>query len=153
MSRRSPGAASAPCRSCSAWRPLAIGPGGGRPRPRGGARPSDPVFTALLIDGTTTSGRIRQLGPEGELVLVPVEGPEQVIPLARLVKLSREGGAPASAPEGAVVLFPDGDRLYGGVVGAADETSLEVQSSTLGDLAIPLESLLGLVLNAPDGGR
>jgi len=78
-----------------------------------------------------------------------VDGPEQVIPLALLVKLSREGGAPASAPEGAVVLFPDGDRLHGGVVGAADDTRLKVLSSTLGDLDIPLESLLGLALKLP----
>ncbi len=149
MSRRSPGAASAPLPILLCLAILATAPGAADPVPDGGVVPSDPVFTALQVDGATTSGRIRRLGPEDELVLVPVDGPEQVIPLARLVKLSREGGAPASAPEGAVVLFPDGDRLYGNVVGAAEETSLKVLSSTLGDLAIPLESMLGLVLKLP----
>ena len=149
MSRRSPGAAFAPLPILLCLATLATALGAADPVPDGGPVPSDPVFTALRIDGTTTSGRIRRLGPEEELVLVPVDGPEQVIPLDRLVKLSREGGAPTSAPEGAVVLFPDGDRLHGGVVGAADETSLKVLSSTLGDLAIPLESMLGLVLKLP----
>jgi hypothetical protein len=149
MSRRSPGAASAWPTIALCLATVATARGAADPVPEGGTVPSDPVFKALRIDGTTTSGRIRQLGPKEELTLVSVEGPEQVIPLDRLVKLSREGGAPASATEGAVVLFPDGDRLYGGVVGAADETNLKVLSSTLGDLAIPLESILGLVLKLP----
>ncbi len=27
--------------------------------------PSDPAFSALLVDGTTASGQLRRLGPEG----------------------------------------------------------------------------------------
>ncbi len=149
MSRRSPGAAFAPLPILLCAATVATALGAADPVPDGGPVPSDPVFTATRIDGTTTSGRIRRLGPEEEVVLVPAEGPEQVIPLVRLMKLGREGGPLSSAPEGAVLLFPDGDRMYGGVVGAADETSLKVLSSTLGDLAIPLESILGLVLKLP----
>ena len=111
--------------------------------------PSDPVFTTLLTDGTTVSGRIRQFGPKGEVTLVPPEGAEQIIPLGRLVKLTRDGAAPSLSPEGSLVLFPDGDRLYRTVIGPATETTLEVQSYALGNVAIPLDSLLGLVLTLP----
>ena len=98
MSRRSPGAAFAPLPILLCLATVATAAGAADPVPDGGPVPSDPVFTALRIDGTTTSGRIRQLGPEDELALVPVEGPEQVIPLDRLVKLSREGGAALLRP-------------------------------------------------------
>jgi hypothetical protein len=101
-----------------------------------------------LIDGTSVSGRIRQLGPKQELTLVTVEGPEKVIPLDTLVKLTRDGLEVSLTPEPAVVLFPDGDRLYRTVIGAANETSLDVQSYSLGTLAIPLDSLLGLGLGS-----
>jgi hypothetical protein len=145
MSLRSPGAASAPLTILLLLATVATAPAAADPDPV----PSDPVFTALRIDGTTASGRIRRLGPEEGLVMVPVDGPEQVVPLDRLVKLDREAGGPASTPEGAVVLFPEGDRLRGAIIGAADETSLKVLSPTLGDLDIPLEGLLGLVLKPP----
>jgi hypothetical protein len=83
-------------------------------------------------------------------VLVPAEGAEQVLPLGRLLKLTREGlGHAPTPPEGSLVLFPDGDRLYRTVIGSANETALEVQSYALGNIAIPLESLLGLVLAPP----
>ena len=81
---------------------------------------------------------------------MPPEGEDQVIPLDRLVKLTREGvRLPFTPAEGSIVLFPDGDRLYRAVIGPATETALEVQSYALGNLAIPLESLLGLVLAPP----
>ncbi len=47
------------------------------------------------------------------------------------------------------MLLPDGDRLYRTVIGPASETAIEVQPNALGNLAIPLESLLGLVLSPP----
>jgi len=150
MSRRSPGAVAAtlsPIALCLAT--IAVALGAANPVPEGGTVPSDPIFSTLRTDGTTILGRIRQIGPEDRVTLVTVEGPEQVIPLDRLVKLSREQVSPASAPEGAIVLFPDGDRLHRIVAGAADEANLAVQSSSLGDLALPLESLLGLVLKLP----
>ena len=56
--------------------------------------------------------------PKGELTLVTVDGPERVIPLDSLVKLSREVKRtreedPASQTRRpGVVLFPDGDRLF-----------------------------------------
>src|SRR5436309_2744400 len=57
--------------------------------------PSDPVFTAELLDGTTRTGRIHQFGPHGAIALVPDDGPEEVLPLGRLLKLTREAGARA----------------------------------------------------------
>ena len=73
---------------------------------------------------------------------------------ARLLKLTRDGAALRLTPaEGSVVLFPDGDRLYRTVIGPATETALEVSSYALGNLAIPLESLLGLVLTVAERDR
>jgi len=124
--------------------------GAADPVPPGSPVPSDPVFTAHLIDGTTRTGRIHQFGPHGEIALVPTEGREQVVPLGRLLKLTRDGVASSLTPaEGSLVLFPDGDRLYRTVIGPATETTLEVQSYALGNVSIPLESLLGLVLALP----
>jgi hypothetical protein len=124
--------------------------GAADPVPPGSPVPSDPVFTAHLIDGTTCSGRIHQIGPQGEIALVPAEGKEQVIPPDRLLKLTRDGVTMALSPaEGSLVLFPEGDRLYRTVIGPATETTLEVQSYALGNVAIPLESLLGLILALP----
>jgi hypothetical protein len=67
-----------------------------------------------------------------------------------LVKLTREGPPPSYSPEGSSVLFPNGDRLFRTVIGAAGETTLDVQPYPLGNLAIPLESVFGLVLTPPD---
>jgi hypothetical protein len=107
---------------------------------------SDPVFSALTVDGGSISGRIRQFGSQGELTLVTVEGPERIIPLQSLVKLTREGVNANLTPEPAVVIFPEGDRLYRTAIVAANETHLDVQSYSLDKLSIPLESLLGLGL-------
>jgi hypothetical protein len=133
---------------------LAAGLGRVRPasagdNPQGsGPIPSDPIFTALRTDQTTVSGRIRQISP-GEITIVPPEGEAQVISFDRLVKLSRDDLPLPAVPDGSFVLFPDGDRLDRSVIGPATETALEVQSYALGNLSIPLDSLLGLVLSPP----
>jgi hypothetical protein len=120
------------------------------PVPPGSPVPSDPIFTAHLVDGTMQSGRIHQIGPRGEIALVPEQGQEVVLPLTRLLKLTRDQSVLKLTPsEGSVVLFPDGDRLYRTVIGAASETTLDVSSYALGNVAVPLESLLGLILTLP----
>ncbi|WP_406696680.1 NPCBM/NEW2 domain-containing protein [Singulisphaera sp. Ch08] len=124
--------------------------GADAPPAAGPTVPSDPVFSALMIDGTVATGRIRQIGPNGDVTLVPSRGPEQVLPFQRLVKLSRDGFLSLGAPEKQLVLLPEGDRLYRAVIGAATETKLDVQSLTFGKVSIPLESLAGLVLEPPD---
>jgi NPCBM/NEW2 domain len=115
---------------------------------------SDPVFTALKTDGSTLSGRIRQFSPEGEITIVSADGQEKVLPAASLVKLSREGFNQSLTPEASAILFPDGDRLYRSAIGAATETTLEVQSYSIdGRLTVPLDSILGLIFaqaNDPD---
>jgi hypothetical protein len=148
---RTPRIGAAFSRALLAWTAvaaLALPPSGARSADAPVA--SDPVFTALTVDGARVSGRIRQFGAKGELTLVTVEGPERVIPLDTLVKLTRDGVNTHLTPEAAVVLFPDGDRLYRTAIGSANETTLEVQSYTLGHLALPLDSLLGLIFRVPD---
>jgi len=111
---------------------------------------SDPVFTALTVDGGTSTGRVRQFGPGGDVTLVKADGSERIVALDALVKLTRDGAAAPAPAEAPAVLFPDGDRLYRAVTGASAETTLSVQSFTLqGPLAVPVESVLGLVLALP----
>jgi NPCBM/NEW2 domain len=110
---------------------------------------SDPVFTAHSIDGTTVSGRIRQLGPS-ETSLGEAE--DQAIALDRLLKLTRNGFSLPYPPEGTIALFPEGDRLRVSI-GPAKETVLEARSYVLGELSIPLDSLLGLVLSPPSNSE
>jgi hypothetical protein len=116
------------------------------PAPPSAIVASDPVFSALLIDGKTVSGRIRQLGPSETSL---GEASDQAIPLDRLVKLTRDGFAPPHPPEGTLALFPEGDRLRVVIVGPTTDTALEVRSYVLGDVSIPLDSLLGLILTPP----
>jgi hypothetical protein len=113
-----------------------------------GAVPSDPQFTALRTDGTTTSGRLRRIDLRGGVALA-VDGEEKIetISAGSLVKLTREGGPPQPVLEsGGTILFPEGDRLTRAVIGPAGETTIEIQSSPL---AIPLDGILGLVLAPP----
>lgn len=110
---------------------------------------SDPVFTATAVDGSTASGRVRQFAADGSLTLVAEGGMDRVIPFASLVKLTRDGVNAPLTPEASVVLFPGGDRLYRAVIGAATETTLDVQSYALNNLAVPLDAVLGLTLTPP----
>jgi hypothetical protein len=111
--------------------------------------PSDPVFSALLTDGTLVSGQVRRLGEKDGVTLVTENGEERSIPIDRLVKLTREGTPPPAPTEGGdMVLFPDGDRLVRCKVGQAGEFNLAVHSTPFENLSIPLESLLGLVFDA-----
>ena len=120
------------------------------PRATGVAVPSDPVFTALLTDGTTVAGQIRRLGEKEGLTLATDQGEDRPVPFDRLVKLTREGASPPTNAEGGeIVLFPDGDRIVRCKVGKTSEFAVGVHSFALEDLSIPLDGILGLILNTP----
>ncbi len=113
--------------------------------------PSDPVFDALLADGTTVAGRLKAIGGvAGPEVVLAVGDPavDRAVPIAKLVKLTRRGVAPPALPEGSVVLLPEGDRLAG-LVHSATEEVLSVTSPLLGDQAVPLTAAVGVVLSPP----
>jgi hypothetical protein len=111
--------------------------------------PSDPIFSALLIDGSKVLGQIRKLSEADGLTLVTENGEERSIPVNRLVKLVREGTPPPGIHEGGdIVLFPDGDRLVRCKVGEAGELNLTAHSSTVENLSIPLDAILGLIFDA-----
>jgi len=117
--------------------------------PAAGARTSsDPVFTALTIDGRALAGRILSLGPK-VIRIQSADGTSHELPLERLVKLSRETSVPPPLPEFAHAILPDGDRIMRVVIGSTTDTDLELKSDVLGNLAIPLDSLLGLVMSTP----
>jgi hypothetical protein len=113
--------------------------------------PSDPVFTVHRVDGTTVSGQLRQLGPDDRLTVAPAEGPPRTLPLAGVVKLTRDGPPALYTPEGSVVLLPDGDRLFRAVVGVTRDMAIEVQQYIVGNLSLPLDALVGVVLAVPTG--
>jgi len=110
--------------------------------------PSDPSFTVQLTDGKTLSGQLRQLGPNDRLTLVPSEGADRMVPLNEVVKVVRDGPpATYSAEGGSVILLPDGDRLFRAVVGVTKDMTIEVQQYVLGNLTLPLDSLVGVVFD------
>jgi NPCBM/NEW2 domain len=109
---------------------------------------SDPVFKALLVDGSSASGRIVSFGPQA-ITLSGTAGATRALPLKGLIELSREA-AVSLAPDRGHVLLPQGDCLMRVVIGAASDTSLEVQSDSLGKLSVPLDCLLGLILANPE---
>jgi hypothetical protein len=110
------------------------------------AASSDPVFTALLVDGHTLAGRIVSLGP-GAIRLQNADGVASDLPLDRLIRLSREAAAPPAMAELAHVILAEGDRLMRVAIGSTTDTDLEVQSDLLGKLEVPLDSLVGLVMS------
>lgn len=110
---------------------------------------TEPVFTALRVDGKAISGRITSITAD-RITLATDKSSKEEVPLRSLVKLTRDPPVLILAPEGSHVLLPDGDRLMRVVVGATTDTGIEVQSqSALGKLTIPLECVLGLILTAP----
>ena len=113
------------------------------------AVPSDPVFGALLTDGSVVSGRVIQVDASMGITLAGPNNEERTIGVDRLVKLSRDGALPPSTVEGGSILFPHGDRLARCVINAAGDTALDVQSAAVGNLAVPLDAMLGLILNPP----
>ena len=106
---------------------------------------SDPVFKALLVDGSVVSGRIVSLGP-GAIKLASTEEHVRELPPGRVIKLTRNYTAAFPVLDRSQVIFPEGDCLTRGVVGSSTETTLDVRSDALGKMAIPLESMLGLIL-------
>jgi hypothetical protein len=114
-----------------------------------GVLPSDPVFDAVLTDGTTVNGRLGALSlaadGSGSVRIVGDEARE--IPLDRLAKLERAGSPAPEVKADAWVLLPDGDRLNA-AIGATDDEALQVSSAGRA-LRIRLDRLVGLVLAPP----
>src|SRR3954462_4890552 len=83
--------------------------------------PSEPVFTALRIDGRIVSGRIAAIEPD-RVVLASEENAREELPFGSLVKLTRELRSAPPLTEGSHVILPEGDRLMRVIVGAATDT-------------------------------
>ena len=113
------------------------------------AVPSDPVFNALLVDGSTTSGRIIQVDAARGITLAGAGGHERTVPTDHLVKLTREGASAPSSLGRGIVLLPRGDRLAHCMIGVARDTALEFQSFSLGNVAVSFDSLVGVILEPP----
>jgi NPCBM/NEW2 domain len=114
----------------------------------GVASSSEPVFTALLIDGQTVSGRLVALGP-AEIKLSSSAETVHNLPLERVVKITCDVPVLAPATDRSHVVLPGGDCLTRVGIGISTDTSLELQSDALGKLKVPLDAILGLLISTP----
>lgn len=110
---------------------------------------SSPIFSVQFVDGRAVSGRLTGIAVNGSLSLVTTEGTAEDVPLTKLIKLTRETPPLKVDGEGAVLIFPEGDRLCRISIGSAADNALDVTSHLLGKLKIPLDSVLGLILAPP----
>ena len=117
-------------------------------RPADTTAQADPVFNALMLDGRTQSGRLVSLGP-GAITLASAEGAKHELPLNQVFKLTREVSGSVAAIDRSMIILPEGDCLMRVTIGTASETALDVQSDTLGKLAVPLDCLLGWIMVVP----
>ncbi|MDG3005532.1 NPCBM/NEW2 domain-containing protein [Paludisphaera mucosa] len=105
-----------------------------------------PAFETLTTAGPGPSGRITLLAVD-RIEISPAESPPRAFATTELVHLSRE--AATSTGEGAYVVLPEGDRVVRALVGSATDAKVEVQALALGKASMPLDAVLGLVLNPP----
>ncbi len=113
------------------------------------AVPSDPIFSALLVDGSVVAGRLLQIDATKGVVLAGPAGEEQTVATDRLVRLTRDGASSPTSVGREIVLLPQGDRLARCVVGVAGETTLDVRSDSLGKVTVPLDAMVGVILLPP----
>lgn len=128
---------------------MTIGLAGPMSREEDAPVPSDPVFSALQIDGRTVSGRIVAIDPD-RITIASAENARDELALRSLVRLARDVRSSPPLEDASHVILPEGDRLMRVTVGSTTDTALEIQShSAIGKLTIPLEAVLGLVLTPP----
>ena len=126
---------------------MLVGTVGRAAAPDSSPESADPGFTALLIDGRTTSGRILSFAESG-ITIATKDGKKALVPLDRLVKVTRDTPAAISAGESnQAVILAEGDRLMHVAIGPATDESLELGSELLGKMKVPLDSVLGLILS------
>lgn len=113
----------------------------------GASLPSDPIFEAFLTDGSIASGPILELGP-GEQLTIGSQDEKRVISFDQLVKLTRPEMSVPYPPSGTLLILPDGDRLRA-LIHTADEQGFRITSEIFGEMEIPLESAIGLILAPP----
>ncbi len=114
----------------------------------GAARAVEPSFRAVTVDGKAAAGRLESLR-DGIVVLEGPGGKKHSIPWKSLVLLERESTTPVTAADREQLALPDGDWLAQVALLATTETSIDVQSDTLGKLTIPIECVLGFMLSPP----
>lgn len=105
-----------------------------------------PVFDALTTTGPGPSGRITAMSAEA-ITVESTEGPTRRLDATELIRLRRE--AEIVPGEGAYVVLPGGDRLTRARVGSATDASVEVGAAAIGNSAVPIDALLGLILTPP----
>lgn len=109
-------------------------------------RASDDTATRVTVQTVAKEsvvGRLLALSlPEG-LTIRRDDGTQVVIPMADLVQV--RGGGAAKASGQATLLLPDGDRLYGRVIGSVAD-AVWIETEDLGRLVVPLDGMVSLIL-------
>ena len=111
------------------------------------SRRAEAAFSVLTTQGEVVKGELKAIGENGDVRIQLADGKDRTFEAGAIVRLFRDGALALLAPDpSAAVLFPEGDRIRS-AIGAASETHLEIQSYSLGKLAVPLEAILGVVLS------
>jgi hypothetical protein len=107
---------------------------------------ASPEFVATPIDGDPFSGRLAKIDPPWRVLLANSE--RKTFGGIDLVSVRRKGQGQVMPVSGWQVLLANGDRIRATTHHSSQEL-LRVNSELLGDLEIPLERVLGFVINAP----
>jgi hypothetical protein len=105
-----------------------------------------PEFVAQPVDGEPVIGRLTVIEKPWQITLRGPAG--RTFDGAELVWLRRKDRTAPAGPSGSQVLLGNGDRVRA-IVRRISEDTLHANSELLGDVSIPLERVLAVVLNPP----
>ena len=107
----------------------------------GGAAPAANFHT---IDGKTITGELRSVDAQGLMTIRPEKGGVVGVPSDEIMRVEfGEGREPEEPLDGVVLHLPGGCRISGSLKNCS-HASIEVQSPSLGKVALPLERLLAV---------
>lgn len=90
-------------------------------------------------------GRLTALSLKDGVTVKREDDTEAVVPIADLVQVNPVAGASARATGQATLLLPDGNLLYGRVIGSVAD-AIWMETEDLGRLIVPLDGMMSLLL-------
>ena len=96
------------------------------------------------IDGKTTIGELKAVDAKGMLTVQPENGAATRLPADEVMRIDfTEDVEPDELLEGVILYLPHGDRMGGKLV-KSSQTSLEIESASLGKVKLSLENLIAI---------
>lgn len=118
-------------------------------KPTEALKAAESPFEITLIDGKVIDGSIQAMNPDGVIRFKTASGEDRSIPITRVIKLTHKKVICNFPPtEGSFIMLPRDDRIVA-TIESADDATLKARSYVLGDLEIPLDLPLALVLKPP----